>query len=167
MFKALLINTNYQPLRFLNERRAIKLLFKEERVDILEYWNEKIHYVNGYFKYPSVIRLKTYVKYTPANYKFTRDGVFRRDNYHCKYCNIPLNNKTVTIDHVIPKSKGGTTDWLNCVTSCKDCNSWKMNLSLDEAKMKLKSPALIPKVSLKDEMEFISPKHDSWISYIG
>lgn len=167
MFKSLLLNYDYQPLRFLSERRSIVLYLKEDKVDVLEFWNDKVTTVNGHIKYPAVMRLKNYVKFVKSNYKFTRDALFKRDSYHCKYCNIPLNNKTATIDHIIPKSKGGKTDWLNCVTSCKDCNSWKMDLTLEEAKMKLKSKPFVPPFSLKTELDYIGIKHSSWMNYIA
>ncbi|NBO36560.1 HNH endonuclease, partial [bacterium] len=68
-----------------------------------------------------------------------RKNVFKRDNYVCQYCGIDLCDKTATIDHILPKSKGGGSTWVNMVTSCKDCNLAKGNKTLKEAKMNLRT----------------------------
>ena len=69
----------------------------------------------------------------------SRQNIFKRDQYCCQYCGIDLNNKDATVDHVIPKCKGGSSTWINMVASCRACNLFKGSKTPKEAKMVLKN----------------------------
>jgi 5-methylcytosine-specific restriction endonuclease McrA len=76
--------------------------------------------------------------------RFRKRVLFNRDNWKCQYCNAVLVAKTVTIEHVFPRSRGGTNSWTNCVTACKPCNRKKGNRTPEEAGMKLLSKPVTP-----------------------
>lgn len=165
MKHALLLNSNYEFLSFLSERKLIKLLIKD-KVEILSYWNEDLYWKTGKIQLPSVIKLKYYVKVNKHNSFFSRRAVLKRDNNSCQYCGKYLQISQITIDHVIPKSKGGLTNFTNCVVSCQPCNGSKSNKTLEESKMTLLRKPTNPKYSNK--YNFLSEKewHQDWKEYL-
>lgn len=96
----------------------------------------KIRTTKEHFPWPSVIRLKSYVKVPYNNINLTRKNILRRDNHKCAYCG--RGDLSFTIDHVIPKSKGGKDTWENLVAACLPCNNKKGNLTPLEAELTLK-----------------------------
>ena len=134
----LLLNQSYQPIGVVGWHRALNLvLFREKAVIEQEYEEQISKYFNA-----AVIRL--FVK-SPDPFrmfdrqKFTKRHLFIRDKYECQYCLKPLKDKELTIDHIVPKSLGGKTSYLNCVVSCKSCNLWKGSKTLTEAGMRLRN----------------------------
>lgn len=131
--RVLLLNASFEPIRIITLMRAIVLMV-EEKVDIVEAKDGEIRSPSVSFPRPSVVRLRNYVK-IPLGRKevpLTSKAVFARDNYQCGYCLTELSNSTATLDHVIPRSKGGKHAWENVVTSCKPCNSRKGNKLLSD-----------------------------------
>lgn len=96
--------------------------------------DDAIRTVNYAFKIPQVIRLVKYDKFPKQIVIFSRYNIFKRDNYMCQYCGIRPGSEELTIDHVVPKSKGGKTTWENCVLSCINCNSLKGSRMPSEVK---------------------------------
>jgi 5-methylcytosine-specific restriction endonuclease McrA len=88
------------------------------------------------FVVPKVVRLIRFVKqvYKKSNVAYSKRAVFIRDKYKCQFCGIQLEKKDCTVDHVVPKARGGQSTWTNCVTSCTDCNNLKGDLTLDQCK---------------------------------
>lgn len=86
---------------------------------------------------PEVIVLNGYDGLPPKSVHFSRQNIYQRDNYTCQYCNTQPGVYNLTVDHVIPRSRGGHSDWLNCVSACSKCNRKKGNRMLDEVQMKL------------------------------
>lgn len=86
---------------------------------------------------PEVIQLSSYGRVPPRRVKFSRRNIFLRDNFTCQYCGCRPPQSELTIDHVLPKSKGGRSTWENVVLSCVKCNSRKGSLSVAEAGLKL------------------------------
>lgn len=124
--KSLILNVTYMPLSIINADRAFVLWYKD-RVDILNHYkNEYFKTVNDRYKIPSVVKIREYVNYRYDNVPFTKSNILRRDRYECVYCGSKRN---LTIDHVIPTSKGGKDNWLNVVTACQSCNSEKSDLT--------------------------------------
>lgn len=120
--QTLVIDCDYRPVCVVTPRRAVNLIFRGA-VEVLEKWDEEL--VKG-FNLPAVIRLtKTRITRMQRKTKFRRAVVFARDHWTCQYCGSPVNRTTATIDHIIPKSRGGESSWSNCVTSCLKCNSKK------------------------------------------
>lgn len=133
MDKVLVLNYDYTPINVTTVIRGF-ILVDRGKAEILKASNSPIFCGYKTFVKPLIIRLLTYVKYRVKNLKINRQRLFRRDDFQCGYCG---SKKNLTIDHIIPKSKGGTNSWTNLVTCCYNCNRAKGNKTLEEANMKL------------------------------
>jgi len=117
----LVLNSSYEPINFTNWKRALVLLLKE-KAQVLS---------------SRVIRLLNYVKLPLSkimNISPSRSMIYKRDNNTCQYCGA---RSKLTIDHVIPRSKGGTDSWENLVVACSSCNTKKGSMFLEQTGMKL------------------------------
>ena len=121
--RVLVLNATYEPINVCTVRRATVLLLKE-KAEVIEIGSQTLHWANGSLAKPVVIRLITYVKIPRDTHKrkITRRAVFARDGWECQYCGA---RTSLTVDHVIPRSKGGTSGWDNIVASCAPCNRRK------------------------------------------
>lgn len=175
MKKALLLNCNGEPLHFIDGIRAIKLILKG-RVEVASgmtgepsFWDDVVASPTCGFKLPAVIRLKYYVN--KRSYKrpprFQKRVLFNRDSWKCQYCGIDLHYPLITIDHIHPLSRGGQTNWKNCVVACKKCNSSKGDKTLEEAGMKLlKQPSEPTALHYWDTMKS-SSWHQDWTLFVS
>jgi 5-methylcytosine-specific restriction endonuclease McrA len=122
--RVLVLNASFEPINVCTVRRATVLLLKE-RAELLEHADWSLHAESLTLPRPIVIRLTTYVKVPRDAHrrKITRRAVFARDRWTCQYCGHERGN--LTVDHVIPRSKGGDSTWENIVTSCAPCNRRK------------------------------------------
>lgn len=136
MEQVLLLNITYEPLKVINWKRAIALLFLD-KVEVVEEYSREIHSVSFTIKLPSVVRLLRIVKRPNSPVKFSRQNIYARDKYRCQYCGGRFPSEELTYDHIIPKSRGGKTKWTNIVTSCIPCNRRKGGRTPTEAGMKL------------------------------
>ncbi|RLG10162.1 HNH endonuclease [Candidatus Pacearchaeota archaeon] len=132
----LVLNASYEPLSICTVKRAISLYIQNKAEIIYTYDGKVIKTPSTFFPRPSVIRLNYYVKLkkrleVPLNKK----NILKRDNYTCQYCGKKGGN--MTIDHVIPKRKGGKDTWENLVCACPQCNALKGDRTPEEAGMKL------------------------------
>lgn len=135
--KTLLLNSDFQPLAFISDRRAVRLLIRE-KAETLSIWNNvRYYHANGFIELPAILRLKSKITRKVIKMVFSRNAVFKRDNYGCQYCSKVLNSKQITIDHIIPKSRGGNTSFENCVAACIECNKKKGARMLEEIGMRL------------------------------
>lgn len=167
MLHSLLLNGTYECISFLPERRVYKLLALG-KVEVLEQWDNKVQFGrDNYIKFPAVIKLKHHVRWIPRKVRFNRLGVFKRDNYTCCYCSKMVRLNDLTIDHVIPRDKGGENSWRNCVAACFTCNNKKSNRTPDEAGMPLLKKPIMPQLSIYGEFSVMQQKHDSWRNYLG
>jgi 5-methylcytosine-specific restriction endonuclease McrA len=132
----LLLSYDYVPLRVIDYRQTFKLVFSQ-RAQIVELYQDKVvRTVSRVFKIPAVIRLlKKFRNKFPV--KLSRRTIMIRDEFTCQYCGKSL--KHLTVDHCIPKSRGGGFSWDNIVTSCIRCNTEKDNRTPEEAGMSLLS----------------------------
>ncbi len=133
MNKVLVLNSDYTPINVTSVVRGFVLVSKG-KAEILK--SDENPIVAGYQKFvkPVIIRLLNYVKYRIKNLKINRSRLFKRDSSQCVYCG---SKKNLTVDHVIPKSRGGDNSWTNLVTCCSPCNRKKGNKTPEEANMKL------------------------------
>lgn len=152
----------YKPIFFLPFRRLIKLVYKE-KVDILSYWEDEQIYSN--LKLPAIVRLKDYARYKKISPRFNFRAVYKRDKYRCCYTGIILSPSQLTIDHVIPKSRGGKSNWENCVTCSKDINLKKADKTPDEAGLKLLWKPTVPSDSLSLDFSLMENIHVDWINF--
>ena len=162
MGKVLVLNASYEPLNITSWRRAIVLLIKEKA--------EQIEH-NGRFVYPNmplptVIRLRHYVRVPYKDIPLTRRNILHRDGHSCQYCSY--SGDDLTLDHVIPRSRGGGDSWENIVTACVRCNVRKGNRTPREAEMPLKHKPSKPHSSLYFEVKkhITSGRHTEWQKYV-
>jgi 5-methylcytosine-specific restriction endonuclease McrA len=131
-YPVLVLNANYQPINVTSTYRAINLVLNNKAMLILN-GRGVIRSVSQTFPLPSVIRLRRMVKRPRPSVPLTRREIFRRDNFTCQYCG--KHAKSLTIDHVIPRRLGGTTDWTNLVTACPRCNHLKGGMTPEQSGM--------------------------------
>ena len=160
--KVLLLNQSYQPLMTLGAKRAIILSFTE-KVEVLERYKETINSVNLSIFVPSVIRLRDYVRFNKKKIPLNRRNILKRDNHICQYCNS--KGKFMTVDHVLPKDKGGRDSWENLVAACVPCNTKKGNKLLKDINMTLLRKPKIPSF-LFDIQNDLSNSQSSWKPYL-
>jgi 5-methylcytosine-specific restriction endonuclease McrA len=169
---ALILNADYRPLSYFPLsiwpwQEAVKAIFRDSVTVISEY-DRHIHSPSFEFRLPSVLALKEYIRPSdkPA---FTRFNVFLRDVWHCQYCGDPFKTHQLTFDHVIPRSKGGTTCWTNIVAACRPCNTRKGHRLPKECDM---HPMTAPRAPSLYELQETGRKfppnylHESWSDFL-
>jgi len=134
MDRTLLLNTTFEPISVLSWKKAVTLVFLG-KVEVLKEYEREIRGVSVNMRQPAVIRLLRLVRNNHVNVKFSRKNIFLRDNYTCQYCGRKFEPKSLTCDHIIPRSRGGEAEWTNIVTSCLHCNLKKGDKLPDEAGM--------------------------------
>ena len=143
-YPVLVLNQNYEPLNISRVRRAIVLLLRG-KAEALENGLGVIHTASCPLPIPSVIRILYMVQRPPLEMKLTRIEVLRRDQFACQYCG--KETRELTLDHVIPRHKGGKHIWENVVSACTQCNSHKAGRTPQEARMRLIRQPFTPRVS--------------------
>src|SRR5438067_12006838 len=131
----LVLNEYYEPLNVCNARRAV-VLVDRGKAEVLEHADGRVlHTASQIIQLPSVIRLVYLIRRPRPQRKLTRKELFLRDRYTCQYCG--RESRDLTIDHVVPRYKGGRHSWDNLVSACRACNHRKANKTPDEARMRL------------------------------
>jgi len=141
----LVLNQNYEPLNVCNARRAVVLLGRG-KAEVLEHRTQFIHTVSTSFPLPSVIRLVYMIRRPLPKRRLTRREVFARDHYTCQYCG--RETRELTVDHVIPRHRGGKHSWDNVASACKACNHRKAGRTPAEAQMRLRRQPFEPRLSV-------------------
>ena len=133
--KSLVLNYSYEPLQFCSAKRAIIMVFNG-RAEFLESDGYVVRSPTTTFKLPAVVRVLNIVKRSRRKgIAFSKKNILRRDNFTCQYCGN--NDSSLTVDHIIPKSRGGKSNWNNVVVACKPCNLKKGNQAPSEKGMQL------------------------------
>jgi len=135
----LVLNASYEPVHVCAARRALVLLLKGVATTE-EATPHQVHSAHASIPLPSVIRLLEYRRIPHQPRALSRKNIFLRDGYTCQYCGRTLAAKDLTLDHVMPRSRGGATTWENLVTCCIECNNRKGNRTPEEAGMRLARP---------------------------
>jgi 5-methylcytosine-specific restriction endonuclease McrA len=158
----LVLNQDYRPLSVCNVKKSLLLLFLDKAELLHEDPTKKIKTVRYNYDYPSVIRLRRYARIPFKHIVLTRKNIVKRDALKCQYC---ATHENLTIDHVIPKSKGGKDTWENLVTACTSCNHKKGNRTPREAGMPLRRAPFRPShiIFLRD---FHGHVDDHWKPYL-
>jgi len=151
MHWTLLLNSTFEPLRVITWRKAI-IMVMLGKGEVIEEYGRMIRGVSITLPLPAVIRLNHFIKRRTPIVKFSRQNLYVRDKGKCQYCGTFFEPKELTYDHVIPRSKGGQTDWTNVVTCCTACNLKKGGRTPEEAGMSLirkpKAPIWIPLLTM-------------------
>jgi len=161
--RVLVLNHDYQALSVCAAERAFVLVYlrKAEVVETLE--GAFLRSVGGLFPIPSIIRLRRYIQMPYRKVSLTRMNIFRRDSYRCLYCGSPYD---LTIDHIIPRSKGGGDSWDNLATACQNCNTKKGNRTPAEAEMHLLHEPFRPSYIMYLSNFNHSSVQDAWRPYL-
>ena len=133
-YPVLVLNQSYEPLTVCRARRAVVLIY-QGKAEMLENGVGFIHSIRETFPLPSVIRLARLIKRPRRKRKLTRFEIFNRDRYTCQYCG--QKTRQLTLDHIIPRYRGGQHIWENVVSACVACNRRKAGRTPQEASMKL------------------------------
>jgi 5-methylcytosine-specific restriction endonuclease McrA len=169
MATTLLLNADCQPVSFLplsvvSWEDAIKYMVLD-KASVIEWYDDWIvRSANWETRVPAVIMLHEYMK-CKTTVRFSKQNVFLRDDWTCQYCATPLSEKTATMDHVLPISKGGKTSFLNIVAACPTCNSLKGNDHRVIPKKKPYKPDYWELVNKRKKRPF-AIRHNSWRPYI-
>ena len=166
---ALVLNADFRPLSYYPLsiwcwQDAVKSVFLD-RVSIVSNYKRKIRSPSFEMNLPSVIALKSFIQ-PSKNPNFTRFNVFLRDKFSCQYCG---DKKDLTFDHLLPKSRGGLTDWNNVVTACSSCNVKKGGKLYKDCDLKLATTPYAPTVEdLHRNGRNFPPNflHESWMDYL-
>jgi 5-methylcytosine-specific restriction endonuclease McrA len=137
MENVLLLNASFEPLRVINWKRALTLLFSG-KVEVLEEYGREVHSVSLSVRLPAVVRLLKLIRIKPSGVKFSRQNIYARDRYECQYCGAKPPLHDLTYDHVVPRARGGATDWTNIVTCCIPCNRRKGGKPLEQSGLRLR-----------------------------
>jgi 5-methylcytosine-specific restriction endonuclease McrA len=165
MASVLVLNATYEPLHIVSLRRAIVLLLKE-KAEILEATDQRIRAAGFSLPIPSVIRLVYYVRVPRRiSIPLSRRTVMMRDNYTCQYCGAQPSSGMLTIDHVLPKTRGGASSWDNMVCACQKCNLRKGCRTPQEAGMPLRAEPKRPEY-VAMVIYTRDPADPAWSKYI-
>lgn len=150
--RVLVLNSAFEPIRIIKAKNALcKLIGGSTSFYVEAYYDEPYVHFGLEFKVPSVIRLKKYIHFKKAlgsAHTGRKKKIFERDRYKCVYCGYAGTTDELTLDHVIPKSKGGDSTNHNLVTSCRLCNNKKGDKSLEEMGYRLNKGLLAANVNL-------------------
>jgi len=161
--KVLLLNQNYEPLNVCSMRRAIVLVVVG-KAEVLENSRGYIRTPTRAFPRPSVIRLVYMIHRPRPRARLTRKEVFRRDNYTCQYCG--RRTRELTLDHVVPRRRGGAHTWENLVSACRVCNRRKGGKTLEEAHMQLLRKPYEPRVTYYELFGSYLQDHAQWEKFL-
>jgi 5-methylcytosine-specific restriction endonuclease McrA len=139
----LLLNFTYEPLGVLDVARAVRLLFAR-KVEVVHRGERVLRTTSVEFPLPSVVRLLYYVRRVRKRVALTKKNVLLRDDYVCAYC-TSRGGGDMTVDHVVPRSRGGRSAWENLVACCSACNARKRDRTPQEARMPLRRPPREPR----------------------
>lgn len=161
--KTLVLDSTYMAKSIIATERAFVISYKGN-CDIIETYPESFKLVNPELdiKKPPIIRIYKYVDTHHNKVPLNRTNIFKRDNYECVYCTNG-DVKQLTLDHVIPQSKGGPNSWDNLVTACKKCNGEKADLTLEEYGKEIPEPKRPHYLMLMKKVEYIP---EEWKSYL-
>jgi 5-methylcytosine-specific restriction endonuclease McrA len=165
MSNVLVLNATYEPLSVVSVRRAVLLLLKE-KAEVVEAAEAYLRSERARVPVPLVIRLVCYVRIpNRMSLPVSRRTVLARDHYTCQYCGTQPGRAQLTMDHVIPRSRGGETCWENVVSACGPCNRRKGNRTPEEARMPVLQTPRRPRYLALTLLES-STAHATWDKYM-
>lgn len=161
--KVLVLNLDHTPVAVVTAQKAFVLTYLEKASPLATYEYLTIRTVDREFVYPAVIRLQEYKNIPFRGVMLNRNNLFKRDQNMCQYCG---SNKHLTIDHVIPKSKGGKTNWMNLVTACHRCNTQKGDRTPEQVGLKLSYLPFRPTLS-HFLSEYAHKNAEEWMPFLS
>ncbi len=160
----LVLNATYEPIHVCGVKRAVVLLLKQ-KAEVVESGGSELHAERTSLPRPQIIRLRSYAPVPRRNRRrLTRRAVFARDEWACQYCGT---GSDLTVDHVIPRSKGGSSEWENVVACCASCNRRKADRLPHQARMFPKSTPRAPHPSIFIQIACVRVPEswDPWLAH--
>jgi 5-methylcytosine-specific restriction endonuclease McrA len=163
MERVLVLNTTMQPLNVTSVRRALKMLYLR-KAEIIKTNGVVVKTSRESIAVPSIIRLMKFITIPHRQIPLSRKYVLMRDRYTCQYCGKE-ESRNMTLDHIIPRSRGGKSSWENLVCACRQCNNRKNNRPPEEANMALRCQPVKPTYK---HLLFINAQNapPEWIPYL-
>ncbi|MFN7919021.1 MAG: HNH endonuclease [Bryobacteraceae bacterium] len=162
----LVLNASYEPINICAARRAMVLILKGI-ASAEEVSSQHFHAARHHFPVPSVIRLLEYRRIPHQSRALSRKNILMRDRHTCQYCYKSGQTANLTLDHVVPRSRGGETTWENLVACCHECNNRKGNRTPEEAGMRLtRSPQPFSMHTSRHLMRLLANSEDQWRKYL-
>lgn len=158
----LVLNQDYRALSVASVERAVILVYLQKAEMVAAKADRFIHSVSTSIPWPSVVRLKRYVRVPYRKVMLTRRNVLRRDGHRCQYCGTSEN---LTIDHVIPRAQGGRDTWENLVAACVPCNHRKGSRTPDQAGMPLAKKPFRPS-HVMYMRDYVGGAEEAWKPYL-
>lgn len=155
---------SYLPLSTVQWKESITYLWLD-KVNVLAWYDDwVVHSSNWETRVPAVIMMKEMMRRrrTP---RFSKSNIFLRDMYECQYCDTQFNKSELTLDHVLPISRGGKTNWENIVSACGPCNSAKGNSLTPRPRRMPYKPDYYELVNKRKQLEF-EVRHPSWLEFL-
>ena len=166
--RVLLLNASGEPLCFVRWTRALNLVLRG-KVHVYEYYADTVHSASAAYRVPAVVALMQYVT-IPAQARVVRlskRNLMTRDEGACQYCGHEVRSERATVDHVLPRARGGVHRWDNVVLSCKPCNGRKDSRTPEEAGMALRKKPWTPSRVLLLRQVAEQGGYEAWRSYLG
>jgi len=161
--RVLVLNLDHSPVAVVSPQKAMALLLLEKANCLSVYGLLEIRTVSRSFEYPAVIRLNHFKNIPYRGVLLNRVNLFRRDGGECQYCGC---RRQLTIDHVVPRSKGGKTSWTNLVTACNRCNVNKGDKTPEQAGLMLKNEPFKPSLSYFLS-EYAERQAEQWLPFLA
>ncbi len=156
--KVLVLNADLQPINICPWHRAITMVYKGKAIQLIP----SGRLINQRYSLPYIIKLSGYIPLPFQRAVYNRKNLYLRDNHQCQYCG---KTAELTVDHVIPKSRGGRDDWENVVVCCIKCNNKKGDLTLQEAGLTLKRQPYRPPSTLYLHMTRLPKAPECWYDF--
>lgn len=160
--KVLVLNGDYRAFSVCSVYKAFVLVYLQKAEIVAEMPKAALRTVSSTFPVPSIIRLRGYVNVPYKGVMLNRQNIFRRDGNRCVYCQSKDN---LTLDHVLPRSRGGQSTWTNLVSACRPCNTKKGDFLPEEANMPLPYKPYKPSFVMFLR-EFSNIGDESWYPYL-
>ncbi len=161
--KVLILNQDYSALSICSVPKAFLLVYLNKAELVAESSSYYLRTVSSSFPMPTVIRLHRYINLPYKGVMMTRQNIFKRDGHRCVYCGT---HEELTLDHVLPKSRGGRTSWDNLATACKRCNTRKGDCTPEEASMPMRQRPFKPSFILFLR-EYSGTTEESWMPFLA
>jgi 5-methylcytosine-specific restriction endonuclease McrA len=158
----LVLNQDYRALTICSVQRAVVLVHLQKAEMVESASDHFLRSATLRFPWPSIVRLKYFVRVPYKRIMLSRKNVLRRDGFRCQYCG---SRDSLTVDHVLPKSRGGADTWENLVAACTPCNNRKGSRTPDEARMELRRQPFRPS-QVMFIRDFIGNVDDTWKPYL-
>lgn len=163
--RVLKLDQSFKPVEIIPWTEAMRLVFLDKAEVIEVYPDQYIRSPNRNFEAPSVIRILQGVERS-KKLRFSRENIYRRDDYTCQYCGTKFEVEDLTLDHVVPACRGGRKTWENIVTACMWCNGKKADKTLEQFGVRLINKPVKPKHSLKMALRLHRDDPQSWLAYV-